>query len=138
MKAYILILYCLLSAASFTWSQEIVMVTHPQTKISTLSKSEIKRIYLGKSNYIQNTELKVINQSQKSPLSQIFLKQYLKMNQQKFIKWWLKQQIIGRARPPILTNNDQEVINNVLKETNIIGYIDKKNLTDKLKVVEVR
>lgn len=135
MKVYILLIYCLMSLA---WSQEIVLVTHPETNISSLSKSEIKRIYLGKSTFIKSTEVKVINQSQKAPLSKLFLKQFLKMNQQKFIKWWLKQQIIGRARPPILTNNDQEVINNVLKETNIIGYIDRKNLTPNLKVIQVK
>lgn len=134
MKNLILIIGLLIS---FVQSEEIILVASEEFKLSALSQSEVKRLYLGKSTNIDNVEIQAINQEQNASITSEFLEQYLGMNRQKYIKWWLKQQIIGRARPLKIYKSDEEIIEFILEDKQAIGYIYKSQFKPGLKVITI-
>ena len=111
-------------------SGELVLVVRSDSPISVISKNELKKLYLGKSNIVQGKEFKAVNLNSRLRASEEFLSTYLGMSSQKFIKWWLKQQIIGRARPPIVVSSQEEASNEALKDINIIAYVNSSWVTD--------
>lgn len=118
-------------------SEEIVLVAADDFQLSSMSTSEVKRLYLGKSTTIDNIEIQALNQEQNAEITSQFLDQFLGMNRQKYIKWWLKQQIIGRARPLKIYKNEEQLIEVILKDRRAIGYIYKSQLIPGLKVITI-
>ena len=119
-----------------TSQAKILVIVNANTPISKLSKSTIRRIYLGKllrfprTNYIPMP----IDQSQHSAVRAEFTRRILGMSTTHLMQYWSKRIFSGKGGLPTVVSSDQEVISVISRNVNAIGYVSGQ-INGKVKVV---
>jgi ABC-type phosphate transport system substrate-binding protein len=109
---------------------EIAVIVSPGSRISTLSGSEIKAIYLGKSK-----KLKAVDQSKGSAIRVDFLSKVVGKSESQFKAYWSKKIFSGKGMPPRVLDSGAAIKRQVASSRNMIGYIDSSEVDDSVKVV---
>ena len=134
LKAYILLILIVLNVNANEW----VLVANKNFPIDTIDASDIKRLYLGKINQINVYTIDVLNQPLQKSITQDFIKQTTGMNDKSYLKWWLKQQIIGRGVPPKIMLSDTDVLERLKSNELTLGYIAKSKMNKDLKKIIIQ
>ena len=115
---------------------EIAIITHLDSDIPSLSLEMVRAFYLG-DLFTTNTgtPIVVVMQTNASPVRSLFDQQVLGIESEKLHSRWSGLVFSGKTSMPEFLNNDSEVVHRVLKQENTIGYIDKKNITDQVKLL---
>lgn len=116
----------------FNVSAELVVIVNPGNGQSSINKSELTRLYMGKS-----TSLTAVNQVYSTPAYDIFCETYLGKDSAKMKAFWSKQMFMGKGTPPAAYGSDGEVISFVKANPNAIGYISNDSVTSEVKVIAV-
>jgi len=118
---------------------EMIVIVHPESTVSAISKKELKRIFLGKSRRIKGHYKKVqaINLPEHDSLRSEFAYSILRKTKQQLRSYWVNSVFSGKARPLTVakdTDNMKEIVGSNLSA---IGYIDKKYLDHSVKVLSI-
>ncbi len=132
----ILFLLLLWTTSTFCNDSDIILVVSKQSPIETVSKSDLKKLYIGKQNTINKnftnpTILKVKKTHKK------FLKQYLKLNSRQFARIWQKLVFTGKAQMPKQYVSEKELITMLKENPERVGYIQRKHITEELREIAV-
>lgn len=128
---------CILGYSIPSYS-EIVVIVNTKNPIAAMSKSDLNRIFLGKSSTFDNGSPAVaINQHFSSETRTIFDKQYLRKTPQQSKAFWSKQLFTGEGKPPQEVPGDLDVLQMIAKEHNMIGYIDSSAVNKAVKVIKI-
>ena len=119
------------------FANEYVVVMSKDSPINSIEKEDLKRLYLGKHIHINGLFFKVLNQDIYKNPGSTFIKDITNMEPRTYLKWWIKQQIIGRGVAPHVKLNDKELIEELINDKLNIGYILRKSLTKELKVINI-
>lgn len=90
----------MLMTAMPTWTQELVLVVHPETKVEDLSQRDIQKIYLNRKKFwddgasIKAANLKI------GKIHQHFLNTYVKKSEQQYSTYWKRLIFTGKGVPP--------------------------------------
>ncbi len=115
---------------------EIVVVTHPDSEFSHLSKEMVHAYFLGELLTTNTGATVAIGmQVPTTAIRQEFDSQILEIESEKLLSRWSGLVFSGHASMPEVLKNDKEVIEWLLKQVNAIAYIDKENLTEELKLL---
>lgn len=117
----------------FTSSQvmaEIAVIVNSGSEISSLSSSEVKALYLGKSK-----QLKAFDQAKGSGIRKNFMDEVVGKSESQFNAYWSKRIFSGKGSPPKLLDNDEAVKSLVSSSDKAIGYIDSSAVDGSVKVV---
>lgn len=131
MKRIALILLLLLSTLK---AEPFVLVTNPKSPIDSLSKSQVRMIYLKQRRYWKSIKLVPINLPPESELRKHFEKSLLKMHHSQLENYWIRQHYKG-LRPPYRVESVESVKMFVKKVEGAIGYIPLSKLDKDLKVL---
>ena len=112
------------------YPNEYVLVTNQTSKVKQLSLHEIQALYLAK----KRGSIVVINQCPSCVARGSFEKNILKQNRSRLNAYWIKQHYLG-IRPPKVIQSEQGVKLFLKNFENSIGYIDKANIDNSLKVI---
>ncbi len=131
---------CLLLALSLGvvgFSQaEIAVIVNPDSGISKLSTSQVKRLFLGKSRRLPNGQRALpVNQEEGSPVREEFNSKVLRKNERQIKAYWSKKIFSGKAQAPKELGNDAAVKAFVAENPNAIGFIDARHVDDRVRVV---
>lgn len=128
----------LLALPSYSAAEYIVIV-HPESTVSVISKRELKRIFLGKSRKIDgyNKKIQAINLPENDASRSEFIYHVLKKTKQQLRSYWVNSVFSGKARPPVVAKDTVNMKQLVSSNLNAIGYIDKKHLDQSVKIVSV-
>lgn len=126
-------LFLLLLLISYNLSAEEHVVVANKT-MKTLSKSQIKAIFLKKMRIVDDIKVVPVALQARDPLRTNFEHKILKMNFVRLKSYWTKQHYLGH-RPPLSMKSQASIKAFVKKVDGAIGYIDKKNLDGDLKVL---
>lgn len=96
--------------------------------IKNIDKKTVSNIFKGKIIEIENLTITPIN-STNLDLKNSFLKEYLKMDSEKFIAYWTVRQYIGKGVAPQEIENINELLNYIKSNPGAISYINKKDLS---------
>ncbi|WP_457744276.1 hypothetical protein [Sulfurimonas sp.] len=125
----IVALHCIFQ---FAYANEYALIT--TNHINTISKAQIKAIYLKKLTYLNNMKIIPINLEANNKIRKSFNKHILHMSFNRLEIYWIKQHYLGH-RPP-LSMKSQKSIKSFLKKVNgAIGYIEVKNMDSSFKVL---
>lgn len=109
---------------------DLVMIVNKENS-TTLTKKNIVNIFLDKTNEFPNGATAVpIAQPENSLANVVFNKSFLKMDQNRLKRYWAKRAFSGRANPPKILADDQEVIDFVSRNASAIGYVDDSSVAD--------
>jgi len=128
-------LHILLLVSFFSYSalaDKYAVVSNQNVK--ELSKTQIKAIFLKKLKMINDIKLIPLNTAPKDKLRVKFEKRILRMSFGSLKAYWNSQHYLGQ-RPPLSMKSQESVITFVKRVDGAIGYINEKNLDNKLKVL---
>lgn len=129
---FFIISQLILISSTYVSAAEVSIIVNIQNEsILSLSKADIKAIYLGKTHFWGKEEILPVLMSEGDPLTKAFLSNILEMDINKFKIYWLKKLFAeGVAVPPMLNSVD-EIINHVKTKKGGIGFTPKELGRDK-------
>ena len=125
-----------LSSASFVISSELVLVVHKNNPTTTLSRSELIDLYMGK--YVafpDGSKAVPVDIEDDVETKKEFYKSLVGMPLTRVNAYWSKVKFSGRARPPTQQKDEKAILDFVKKTQNAIAYVHKSSVTGDVKVV---
>jgi len=135
-RASLLMSVCLALLLVGQASAGVAVIVAPGSNLETLSRSQLKAIFLGKVKRLPNGDIaRPANQENKSPVFDAFNKKVLGKNSGKVLKYWAARVFSGKGIPPRVVKGDQAMIDFVRSEKGAIGYIDSASVSTKVKAL---
>jgi ABC-type phosphate transport system substrate-binding protein len=117
-------------------SAEVVAVVAAKNPVSTLSKSQVADIFLGKmTRFPDGRQVLPIDQFENSSARETFYLKFTGLSPAQIKMYWSKIIFTGRGQPPPAVSNDTEVKKFIAKHPDAIGYIERNLVDDSVKVV---
>ncbi len=125
-----------LSFGSAGAAAEVVAVVAANNPVTTLSRSQIADIFLGKMIRLPNgNEVMPVDQLENSAAREAFYLKFADKSPAQLKAHWSKIIFTGRGQPPPEVANDIEVKKFIARHPAAIGYIEQKRVDDRVKVV---
>ncbi|MCW8109514.1 hypothetical protein OPS25_13470 [Alteromonas ponticola] len=125
-----------LSASSLVHSSELVVVVHKDNPTEHLTRSQLIDLYMGK--YVafpDGSKAQPLDIDNDETTKEQFYQALVGMPLNRVNAYWSRVKFSGRARPPVVQQDQQAVLAYIESTGSAIAYIHKNNLTDKVKVV---
>lgn len=115
----------------------VKVVASPGFPVDTLTRNEIKEIFLGKKKHIDGQSINfIIFKSEFSQRS--FLRNYLSKTIDQYNLFWKRQVFTGRGTPPKIFVSSDEVISYVKNSSNTISFVTQETPHDAVKLITVK
>lgn len=115
----------------------IVVVVGAATNVSSLSKGDLKRLYLGEPVSAGGTNLVPFNAQPGSPERTAFEKLAVGMSTDELGRYWVDRKIRGQGDPPRALPTPQHVVKVVAKFPAAVSYVTADKITPDLKPVKI-
>lgn len=132
-----LIFALLFGYVSQAGASDIVVIGNNGIAAGSITKDELKRIYLGKMSRWGNGE-KISFCLIKSDALGKFTKEYLGYTSMKYLKHWKKLVFTGKGSMPPFYANDGEVVSFVSSTSGAVGFVSAGADTAGVKVLSVQ
>lgn len=131
-----LILLAGLSVANFVASSELVLIVHKDNPTSSLSRSQLIDLYMGRFVAFPNGEKAIpVDIEDDLQTREKFYGSLVGMPLARVNAYWSKVKFSGRARPPTQQKDEKAILNFVMQTENAIAYVHESNVTDDVKIV---
>jgi ABC-type phosphate transport system substrate-binding protein len=125
-----------LSLSSIVVEADVVAVVSAKSPITTLDKSQVAGIFLGKASRFPNGVQAVpIDQAEGSAVRDEFYGKVTGRTATQIKAYWAKIIFTGRGQPPPSVSNDIEMKKRISENPAAIGYIDRSLVDSSVKVV---
>ena len=132
----IFIVFPLLVLGSLSSYAGLVVVVHPANSMQAISKEDLKRIYLSKKKEFSDGSLIApLDHPKDSEAKKVFYKKVVGKSLSQVSSYWSRLIFTGKGVPPRVMRGDEEIKVWVAAHPEGIGYIDKKNIDDSIKVI---
>jgi len=113
---------------------EVAVIAHPSQNL-TVSPDELERIFLGKLKQVDGQSIVPINLKMGSPVRKDFNEKVLGKTESQLKSYWSRLVFTGKAQPPKDVESESEMLELIARNPNMVGYIDKSNLTPAVKLI---
>jgi ABC-type phosphate transport system substrate-binding protein len=113
------LLVLLLTCASVSIASGLTLVAHPSVTLDSVTKVQLKRIFLGKIKKIGSQSFKPVNCK---AFQKTFFKEFLGKSQSKYKKYWLKKTFADGAKSPEVKSGLAELMAYISSTPGAIGY----------------
>ena len=103
-------------------AERIVIVTNQLYPVSTLTKEEVREIYLGRRTIEQFFRIRPIDQSDPA-IRTAFLRTVMDLSKEGYIDHWNRLLFQQGGLPPLLKDSPDDVVKELLKTDGSIGYL---------------
>jgi ABC-type phosphate transport system substrate-binding protein len=116
------------------------IIVNIQNPLISLSKGELKNIFIGNSiNWHNNKKIQIVDYNSESDVREEFSNKYLNLTPSKVSMIWLKVTLSGKVTPPKIFYKEKDVIKYISENIGAIGYINNKSeLTSEIKIIEIK
>ncbi|WP_457644700.1 hypothetical protein [Persephonella sp.] len=125
---------CLFFFSSF--SADIAVVTNKALSVSSISKEDLKKIYLKIKIFLKGQKVIPVNLPPNSPLRKVFQEKILEMDSEQLNLYWNEMYFHG-IEPPLVLSSEKAVIRFVKKVKGAIGYVRLENVDKDLKIIYI-
>lgn len=132
----------LLTAAMLLLSEsshaELVVIANPHSGIDKLSKDEVINLYMGRTRKLANgmNAMPIDLNSSENEKAQFYAllvgKEVAEIN-----SYWARLRFSGQGSPPVQAESMEEVLRIVAENKAAIGYVDKKKLDKRVRLIYV-
>jgi ABC-type phosphate transport system substrate-binding protein len=130
------ILGLLLTLAAGVGKADVVVVVSTKCEASTLSKSQVTDIFLGKTTrFPDGAPAVAIDQVEGSPARDEFYNTFANKSSAQVKAHWTKIIFTGRGQPPKSVPNSAEVKKLIAANPRAIGYIERSEVDGTVKVL---
>lgn len=135
MMKYLIILFSTL-ILSFQASADMIVICHPDSDVDKLSRKQVIDLYMGRVQHFPNGgKASTLDMPTDSDHRAKFYKDLTGKTLPQINAYWARLIFAGRATPPQAVESSEEVIATIMKDTTAIGYINKSELVDSVKVI---
>ncbi|WP_111413370.1 phosphate ABC transporter substrate-binding protein [Billgrantia lactosivorans] len=128
----------LVGLASSLALADAVVVVSAQSPVSTLTRSELADIYLGRTNRFHGGQPAMpVDQRENSPAYVAFYRNYLGQTPAQIKMHWSRLIFTGRGQPPRSLADHQAMADFVAGQATAIGYLDDAYVDERLRVVAI-
>jgi len=125
-----------LSLSGTLVNADVVAMVSAKSPITTLDKSQVAGIFLGKASRLPNGVQPVpIDQAEGSTIRDEFYGKVTGKTATQIKVYWEKLIFTGRGRPPPSVSNDIEMKKRISENPAAIGYIDRRSIDSSVRVV---
>jgi ABC-type phosphate transport system substrate-binding protein len=115
---------------------DVVAVVSVKSAITSLDKSQVADIFLGKASHFPNgVQAMPIDQSEGLALRDEFYGKVVGKSASQIKAYWTKIIFTGRGQPPPSVSNDVEVKKRIGENPAAIGYIDRSLVDNTVRIV---
>lgn len=115
-----------------------VVIGNSSSDVKFLTMEEVRGLYLGQTRSLESVG--TVELTDRQPDSAVYREFYLKVTEKdpRQVKaLWAKLSFMGKAKPPKVFDNDEDIKQWVKKHPNAIGYIEKASLDKSVNVLLV-
>jgi len=123
MKLYTLLLSLLITAATISAGEIVIVNTNNEDNI--LTKREVQQIYLGRNAFWENGDKIVVTTYENTPLQSEFMLKYLNKSGRNFMLYWKQLMFTGRGVLPQVFSSEEDMIEYIANTSGAIGYISE-------------
>ena len=117
-------------------SAELVVVVSSKSAISSLTAAQVARIFLGKTgSYPGGGNAVPLDQAEGSEIRNEFYLRVTGKSASQLRAYWAKIIFAGDGQPPRILQNSEEVKQELSRNPDAIGYIDRSALNGNFRVV---
>lgn len=135
---YVLVIALLLGGASQAFAADIQIVCNENIPVDSLTKKELRDIFLGKTIEWENEEKVTLAIVKDKALHKTFLKEYISMTPSKFRTYWKQMIFTGKSSSspkPLKTEDD--LVKFVAETEGAIGYVSSEIQADEVKILTI-
>jgi len=115
---------------------DVVAVVSSKNPVTSLSKSQVADIFLGKTvRFPDGVPAVPIDQEEGSPAREEFYATFMGKSPAQIKSHWTKIIFTGRGQPPRAVSNSAEVRKLIAANPQAIGYIERSAVDDRVKVL---
>lgn len=115
---------------------ELVVIVNADSGVEHLSREEIVNIFMGRYRKLPDgTAAQPLDIGGESPEHRDFYKKLLDKSPADINAYWARLVFSGRIMPPRALQSQDEVLERVAEYPGAVGYIERKNLNNRVKVV---
>lgn len=135
-RSVLIVIGLALSMSSTVVEADVVAVVSAKSPITTLDKSQVADIFLGKASRFPNGAQAVpIDQAEGSAVRDEFYGKVTGRTATQIRAYWAKIIFTGRGQPPPSVSNDIEMKKRLSENPAAIGYIDRSLVDSSVRVV---
>ncbi len=116
---------------------EVIFITNMNNPDSTLTKKEIRDIFMGDKSAWSDGSKIYFSIIRKGATHNQFLKTYINMSPKNFVRYWKRQILTGKATKLKLANTEDEIVKYVSKNNGGIGYVSSTVPIGDLKILKI-
>jgi len=136
MKILIPLILILLTLLPHTAKAELVVVVNEKNSISSLSRSQIIDLYMGRHSQFSNGIIvKPIDQANTSSLKELFYTKLVGKSLARINAYWARLKFTGRSKPPKSFSNSEAVQKFIQNNISGIAYLERDSIISNIKVV---
>jgi ABC-type phosphate transport system substrate-binding protein len=128
------LVWIFIAASISLYAEQLVVIAHPKSPIDTLTKSQVRMIYLKKSRFWGDIKLVALNLPPTSSLRKTFENEVLNMSNSQIDSYWIREHYKGH-RPPYRVESVESMLLFVKKVEGAIGYIPVSKIDTGVKVI---
>lgn len=117
---YGLLAALLFSVPSIAAAGELYLIGHAGLKTS---EAEVMEVFLGDKQMIGKTKVTAVDNTAAQP---DFLKNLIKMDYEKYSKYWAKKFFRDGVKPPVIKSDDAATLSFIKSTEGAIGYVSSK------------
>jgi ABC-type phosphate transport system substrate-binding protein len=131
------LLSMLIFGFGFSLQSNADMVVIAHVDVPNIDSQTLARIYTGKVIEVNGIHIEPFNLSSGQPERTQFLQQILGRTDDNYIGYWIVRKSIGKGTAPPELKTQQELIETIRNTPGGIGYIDRKQVPDDVKVLSI-
>lgn len=121
---------------SMLHAQKIAVVVSNNNATSELSKIQVKRIFLFKTNKLNTIHIKVY-EIKSTSYKKEFYKNVLGKSVKQLRAYWARLIFTGKAKPPKQLRDIEALIQKMREDTQVISYVPFSEVTASMKVLYI-
>ncbi len=134
---FILLLLTTMLLSAEVFAADFAIIVNRDNPVETLSKAEIKKIFLGTKTFWDNGDsIDVLLQNEGEP-HQSFVHDILNKTPKQFQMYWKRELFSGTGIPPRRSPDDQSVKTAVAADPRMISYIATIHLDNSIKRIRL-
>jgi len=115
---------------------DMVVIVSAKSHVTNLTPEQTARIFLGKVNrFPDGGDALPIDQTEGNPVRDEFYEKVVHKNPSQLTAYWAKIIFTGNGRPPVELESSLAVRKAVETNPNAIGYIDKRDVNKRVRVI---
>lgn len=115
---------------------EVAIIVHPDNPLATLSPEQAANLFLGKTKAFPDGSTAIpIDQEPGNDARSAFAEKVLKRTESQIKAYWSRLIFTGKGKPPKMVEDSEEMMGLISSNPNLIGYIEKDEADDSVKVV---